>query len=87
MTATQSLNLYNLSLRYFQNETDAKAFVSEVEAVVDNKFDTKKDVLATKEDIAKLELKIVESKTDMIKWVFAFFATLALMIVGLYIKK
>lgn len=80
MTATQSLNLYNTSLKYLKNETDAIAFVKEIEVVVDNKFDTQKDTLATKQDIA-------ESKVDIIKWVFAFFVTLALMIVGLYIKK
>ena len=47
-------------------------------------------VYATKEDLAKLETtlvqKIGDSKTDMIKWVFAFFVTLALMIVGFYLK-
>ena len=80
MTATQSLNLYNLSLRYFKNEADAKAFVEEIETVVDNKFENKKEVLATKLDLA-------EVKVDIIKWVFAFFVTLALMIAGLYLKK
>jgi hypothetical protein len=42
MTATQSLNLYDISLRYFKNEGDARAFVSEIEIVVDNKFENKK---------------------------------------------
>ena len=80
MTATQSLNLYNLTLRHFKNEADAKAFLEEIELVVKNKFDNKKEVLATKQDLT-------DAKVDIIKWVFAFFVTLALMIVGLYIKK
>ncbi len=80
MTATQSLNLYNIALKHFKNEADATAFVKKIEMVVDNKFDAKKDTLATQQDIA-------ESKVDIIKWVFAFFVTLALMILGLYIKK
>ena len=42
MTATQSLNLYNIALRHFKNEADAQAFVTEIEVVVDNKFDAKK---------------------------------------------
>ena len=37
-----------------------------------------------KEDILKLEIKISESKSDMIKWFFAFFVTIMLMILGLY---
>ena len=35
---------------------------------------------ATKEDLANV-------KADMIKWFFAFFMALALMIIGLYFKK
>ena len=65
MTATQSLNLYNIALRHFKNEADAQAFVTEIEVVVDNKFDAKKDTLSTKQDLA-------ESKADIIKWMFVF---------------
>jgi len=36
--------------------------------------------LATKEDLANV-------KADMIKWFFAFFMGLALMIIGLYFKR
>jgi hypothetical protein len=54
---------------------------------VDNKFEAEKDLLATKDDISIVRLEIKETKTGMIKWVFAFFATLALMIAGLYLKK
>jgi hypothetical protein len=74
MTATQSLNLYNIAL------------VKEIEVVVDNKFADKKDSLASKEDIANVRLEIKETKTELIRWVFAFFVTLALMILGLYVK-
>ena len=35
---------------------------------------------ATKNDIS-------QAKTDMIKWFFAFFMALAVMIIGLYFKK
>ncbi len=54
----------------------------------------KKDILLIKEDkielIAKIEAtytRIESAKTDMIKWFFAFFITLVLMIAGLYIKR
>lgn len=80
MTAAQSLNLYHIALRYFKNEADAISFVKEIEVVVDNKFDSTKDILATKQDLA-------ESKVDIIKWMVAMWLTLALMLVGLYLKK
>jgi hypothetical protein len=44
-------------------------------------------IFAAKEDIARLEAKIAEAKTDMIKWFVPMFITLMLMVVGLYIKK
>lgn len=100
MTATQSLNLYNIALKYFKNEEDATSFVKEIEEVIDNKVTTQTVVFEKiinadvanlraelKQDMAKLEVKIAESKNDMIKWFVAFFVTLALLIIGLYIKK
>lgn len=43
---------------------------------------------AFKEDLQRLELSMTtlvkDSKTDTIKWVFAFFVTLMLMVLGLY---
>lgn len=43
----------------------------------------------TKDLLTELSLKsnLDELKTDMIKWFFAMFLTLALMIIGLYFKK
>jgi len=37
-------------------------------------------ILATKEDLAN-------TKAEMIKWFFAFFMALALMVLGLYFRK
>lgn len=70
MTASQTLNLYNLTLRYFKNEADAKAFVSEVEAVVDLKYESKKSEIASKEDVYKLDLKIADTKAELIKSIY-----------------
>ena len=63
-------------------------------------FATKEDLrnFATKEDLAvlrgefkadkgELEVKIAEVKSDVIRWTFAFFVTLMLAILGLYLKK
>ncbi len=37
MTATQSLRLYDLFLKHFKNDADAKAFVNELEIVLGEK--------------------------------------------------
>ncbi len=39
----------------------------------------------TRTPITKKDL--IQAKTDMIKWLFAFFMALAVMIIGLYFKK
>ena len=38
-------------------------------------------------DNGELEVKIAEVKSDVIRWVFAFFVTMLLAILGLYLKK
>jgi hypothetical protein len=87
MTATQSLKLYQIANRYFKNEEDATAFVSEIEIVVDEKLESKKDIFLTKDDKIDLMEKMSKDKIDLIKWMVGIFITLALMIVGLYLKK
>lgn len=48
---------------------------------------TKEDIANVKEDIARLDVKISDVKSDIVRWVFAFFVALMLAIVGLYFKK
>lgn len=74
MTATQFLNLYNIAFKYFKNEADATSFIKEIEFVVDNKFEIQKETLASKDDIYKLDTKISETKSEIIKWMFIFWA-------------
>lgn len=61
-------------------EREAEAFVELLDKKVDKKFEDGHLLLATKENLAN-------TKTDIIRWVFAFFATLALMIIGLFLKS
>ena len=81
-------------LRQKSGEKEAEALVS----CVDNKIKesnennlrilaTKEDMFILKENILKPETKISETKADIIKWVFGFFVTLALLIAGLYFRK
>ena len=44
-----------------------------------------------KEDLLRLELKLVseikDNKTDLLKWFIGLFIALALMVIGLYLKR
>ena len=52
-------------LREKIGENEAKALVEFVENKVEKEFDSKKDTLATKEDLANV-------RSDVIKWMFIF---------------
>ncbi|MEO8961481.1 MAG: hypothetical protein ABI325_06355 [Ginsengibacter sp.] len=39
MTATQSLRLYDLFLKHFKNDADAKAFVNELDIALEEEAD------------------------------------------------
>ena len=67
-------------------EAEAKILVKEMEKIdasvnikIDHKFEEAKSILSTKEDLANLrgELKteIANSKADLIKWMFIFWAS------------
>ena len=64
------IKLYEL-LKARIGEKEAEAFIEIVESKVDKKFEEKTAVFATKEDIARLETSISESKLDVIKWTIA----------------
>lgn len=85
--------MYNL-LREKIGDQQAKTLTDYVTQQVETTVEKQKSSLATKDDIAglkieivKLESKIAKAKSDTIKWVFTFFVTIALMIVGLYLRK
>lgn len=65
MTATQSLKLFEISKRYFQNENDARSFVEEIETVVDNKFSIEKEKFTPASVIDKLDNKIELLRQEM----------------------
>jgi hypothetical protein len=69
------IKLYEL-LKARLGEREAEAFVDILEHTVDKKFEDAKDVLSTKEDLAKavgtLEAKIAQSETRMTMRMFLF---------------
>jgi len=95
--ATTNIQLYE-TLRQKLGNQEAEALVSFVDARLKESQDDNLKTLSTKEDlkdlklelkqdIADLNLKLSETKTDIIRWVFAFFVPLLLAIIGLYVKK
>jgi len=93
MIAISNIDLYNL-LRAKLGDAEAKAVSDYIDVQVSEKIEIEKNVLATKqdiflvkEDIAMVRKELAETKVDILKWVFAMFAAMALMIIGLYFKK
>ncbi len=56
-------------------KVEAKALVEFIETKVDTSLEQKASILATKEDIAKLETKIAQTESKLILWAFVFWAT------------
>ncbi len=65
------IKLYEL-LKAKIGEKEAEAFVQILENGVEKKLAEKTSVFATKEDVRKLETKIIETKAELIKWMFIF---------------
>jgi hypothetical protein len=85
------------SIRFFQvlktrlGEREAEAIVDYVDNSLKENNRQMQEILATKEDLAnlrgELRTEIAEVKSDIIRWTFAFFVTLMLAILGLYLRK
>jgi len=63
-------------------EAEAKVIVEEIEKIetnvelkVEKAFADKKDILATKEDLAKLEARINNKFNDLLKWMIIMWIT------------
>ncbi|MDQ6755878.1 MAG: hypothetical protein M3004_02995, partial [Bacteroidota bacterium] len=69
---------YEILQRYFKNNDDAKIVVQEIEQIIEAKVDSKKDILATKEDLSLLKEDLLRFQIDVEKR----FNSLILWIVG-----
>ena len=65
------IELYEI-LKTKLGEKEAKTLVEYIEAKVEKGLDEKKDILATKQDMAHLEIKLEKTRADLIKWMFLF---------------
>lgn len=71
-------------------EREAKTITEYIETKIEKQFDLKKDVLATKQDIADLKLEMANYKSEIIRWMFIFWTTqliTMLGIIGFILKK
>ncbi len=75
------LQVYELFKSRF-SENEAKLIVAYIEEKAEEKYQQKKDVLATKEDIGVLKKDIAESKAELIKWSFVFWVGTVLTVLG-----
>ncbi len=75
MTTISTSKLYDLLSPKIGRE-EAESLVTYVESKIKAEFETNAKGLVTKEDLAReisrLELKVSESKSEMIKWMFIF---------------
>jgi len=96
LTATD-IQLYEILKQKLGNK-EAEALVDFVDSRIKENQECNSKNLATKEDLKdvdlklkdvelRLSLKISETKTDIIRWLFAFLVPLLLAILGLYLRK
>jgi len=62
MTVDKSFAIYELLRKHIKDDADAKAIAQNIDAIVEERLNEKKDVLATKQDIS-------DAKFDLLKWI------------------
>lgn len=62
---SQTFRIYEMLNKYFQNEEDARSLASGIEEMVNQRFQTEKERLATKMDIMELKGDILQVKVRM----------------------
>jgi hypothetical protein len=62
---SQTFRIYEMLNKYFNNEHDAKAVASGIEEMVNQRFQTEKERIATKMDIMELKGDISQVKMRM----------------------
>jgi hypothetical protein len=83
MSTAQTVEIYKILNRYFKNEEDATRIVSDLQVVIDNKFEEKKSELATKQDLNDLRVDLINKLNDHFKWTIATLLTVGAFIVAL----
>ena len=83
--STSTIKLYDLFRNELKLDEDKEQqFVEAIDKTISEEIRQDKNEIATKDFVKK---EITEAKNDMIKWFVGLFFALALMIIGLYLKK
>ena len=62
MNVEVSLQLFTIAQTFIKDKEKAQEFVKQIEQTVDMKFESQKDILATKQDMSSMQSKIAEIK-------------------------
>ncbi len=63
-------------------EAEASTVIDFIEEASEKKYADKRELLATKEDIALVRKEMAEGKSDIIKWMFIFWTGTVITILG-----
>ena len=69
--STPELKVYGI-FKASQCEPEAAAVLEYIDKKTEKKYEKKKDILATKEDLTNLRVEMREIKADTINWMFIF---------------
>lgn len=89
---TVNVKLYQILKNDFHlSDEKAREFAQVINEVASENTSISEFKSQVKEDFLRLELKLVteikDNKTDLLKWFIGLFIALALMIIGLYLKR
>jgi len=85
--STLEIKVYEIFKSKF-SEQEATTVIEYFEAKTEQKFTDKKDIFLTKQDKIDLIEKIETSKTDIVKWMFAFWVgTIGIAIMFYLLRK
>ena len=94
VSMSQTFKMYEMVNKYLKNNEDAKAIVLGIEGIIDERFESQKDQLATKHDltkeisrietrIEKVETKMEQGFKDQLKWIIMLMLGFSSLIIAL----
>ena len=86
MAKIDTLKIYE-AIKDNWTKDPSRAVVEAIEESLEEYHNGQKDVLATKSDIKDLEVKMKEQEVRIIRWMFAFWITQFIAILGILIAK
>jgi hypothetical protein len=70
MNATTSLKLYQLLFEFTKDKKITSEMITCLEESIDNKFMSERDILASKNDLAEMEIRIEHRMSDLQKSIY-----------------